>query len=90
VSERPTAEELLARPHALLTRSHLRELGLGRQAIDAVFRALDTVHLPGYSRPLIKARDYIDLIEDCTFGDDVVHPVGNLTHKHPQLRRPAG
>lgn len=40
MSERPTAEQLLERPHAMLTRSHLRELGLGRNAIDAIFRAL--------------------------------------------------
>jgi hypothetical protein len=72
----------------LLTRSDLRELGLQRGAVDAVFRALDVVILPGYSRPLIKVEDYLELISDCTFDDDVVHPVGNLASKHPRLRRP--
>jgi hypothetical protein len=38
---------LLETPGALLSRSHLRELGLERGAVDAVFRALDVVVLPG-------------------------------------------
>lgn len=62
---RPTATELLATPGALLTRSHLRELGLERRAVDAVFRALPVVELPGYSRTLIQVRDYLDLVERC-------------------------
>jgi hypothetical protein len=71
---RRPVEELLEKPHALLTRSHLRELGLERRAIDAVFRELKLVLLPGYSRPLIKAADYLQLIERETYGNDVVHP----------------
>jgi hypothetical protein len=72
---RPTARDLLDRSGALLTRSHLRELGLERRAIDAVFRALPVVAIPGYSRPLIRAADYIDLIERNTFRDDRVRPI---------------
>ena len=54
-NRRRSAAELLQTPGALLTRSHLRELGLERRAIDAVFRTLPVVALPGYSRdpPLI-------------------------------------
>jgi hypothetical protein len=63
---------LLRTPGALLTRSHLRDLGLERRAIDAVFRALPTVHLPGYSRPMIRAADYVELIESSTYRDDRV------------------
>jgi hypothetical protein len=88
MAPKPTVAELLKSPGALLTRSDLRDLGLERGAVDAVFRALDVIILPGYSRPLIKVEDYLELIEDCTFGDDVVHPVGNLAGKHPRLRRP--
>src|SRR3954462_7703845 len=55
------AERLLELPDALLTRSHLRALGLERRAVDAVFRALPVVALPGYSRPLIPAADYLQL-----------------------------
>jgi hypothetical protein len=69
---RPTAAELLATPGALLTRSHLRELGLGRRAVDAVFRALPVVVLPGYSRPLVRAADYLELVERSTYRDDRV------------------
>jgi hypothetical protein len=63
---RPTAAQLLERPDALLTRGHLRELGLERRAIDAVFRSLDVVVIPGYSRPLIRVRDYRALLDKCT------------------------
>jgi hypothetical protein len=69
---RPSPTELLKRPGALLTRSHLRELGLERRAIDAVFRALPVVALPGYSRPLIRAEQYLDLVEEHTYRDDRV------------------
>jgi hypothetical protein len=64
---RPSAAQLLETPDALLTRSHLSELGLERRAIDAVFRACSVVLLPGYSRPLIRAADYRALIEAATF-----------------------
>ena len=50
-----SATELLETSGALLTRTHLRELGLERRAVDAVFRALPVVAFPGYSRPLIRA-----------------------------------
>lgn len=59
----PTATELLHTPDALLSRSHLRALGLERRAVDAVFRALPVVVLPGYSRPLIRVADYLELLE---------------------------
>jgi hypothetical protein len=61
---RPTAAELLREPDAMLSRSHLRELGLERRAIDAAFRGCPVVVLPGYSRPLVRVRDfqaYLDL-----------------------------
>jgi hypothetical protein len=75
VSDRPTAGELLRTPEALLTRSHLRELGLERRAVDAVFRALPTVHLPGYSRPFVRAEDYLGLIAERTYdGRTSVRP----------------
>ncbi len=69
-----TAQELLETPDALLTRTHLRELGLERRAVDAVFRALPVVALPGYSRPLIRADHYRALVERYTYRDDRVRP----------------
>jgi hypothetical protein len=74
VSEQPTAEQLLERPHALLTRSHLRELGLGRNAIDAIFRALPVVAVPGYGRPTIRVEDYLAFLAEHTYADDRVRP----------------
>ena len=71
---RPTAVELLEGPGALLTSTHLRELGLEHRAVDAVFRELPIVVLPGYSRPLIHAEDYRKLIESSTYADDQVRP----------------
>lgn len=67
--------ELLETPGALLTRSHLRGLGLERRAIDAVFRALPVVALPGYSRPMVCVEDYLELVKRNTFRDDRVRPV---------------
>jgi hypothetical protein len=68
----PTAAELLATPGALLTRSHLRELGLGRTAIDAVFRQLDVVVFPGSTRPHVKRDDYLELVGRSTYDDQRV------------------
>ena len=73
-TDRPSPAELLETPGALLTRSHLRGLGLERRAIDAVFRALPVVALPGYSRPLIRAELYLELVEQHTYRDDRVRP----------------
>ena len=79
MSERPSASELLATPEAFLTRSDLRELGLPRWAVDAIFRELDLVLLPGYSRPMIRVEAFLELVERATYGNDVVHPPANRT-----------
>ena len=71
---RPSAEELLRTPDALLTRTDLRDLGHHRRAVDAVFRALPVVVLPGYSRPMVKARDYLALVEHSTYDGTRVRP----------------
>lgn len=73
-ASRPSAAELLETPGALLTRSDLRGLGLERRAIDAVFRALPVVALPGYSRPMVRAEQYLELVEQHTYRDDRVRP----------------
>jgi hypothetical protein len=70
----PVATDLLETPGALLTRTHLRELGLERRAIDAVFRRLPVVSLPGYSRPMIHVEQYLELIRENTYRDDRVRP----------------
>jgi hypothetical protein len=57
-----------------LTRSDLRELGLQRGAVDAVFRALPVVALPGYSRPMVRAEDYLAFVAEHTYRDDRIRP----------------
>jgi hypothetical protein len=86
---RATASELLAVPEALLTRSHLRELGLERRAVDAVFRALPVVSLPGYSRPLVRAADFLELVEASMYRGDRVRPVVQ-TSVIPTGQKPVG
>lgn len=76
MTHRPPASERLRTPDALLTRTDLRELGLERRAVDAVFRALPVIHLPGYRRPMIRAEDYLTFIETHTYRDDRVVPFG--------------
>ncbi len=73
-SRQPSPAKLLETPGALLTRSHLRGLGLERRAIDTVFRALPVVALPGYSRPMIRADEFLELVEQYTYRDDRVRP----------------
>jgi len=74
LDRRPSPTVLLGTPGGMLTRSHLRDLGLERRAIDAVFRALPVISLPGYSRPLVRVEDYLGLIETNTYRDDRVRP----------------
>jgi hypothetical protein len=64
--------ERLGMPEALLSRTDLAALGLPRRAVDAAFRALDVVVLPGYSRPLIVVADYLELVARSTYRDDRV------------------
>jgi hypothetical protein len=65
---RPSAAARLANPGAFFSRGDLRELGLERRAVDAVFRACDIVVLPGYSRPLIRVADYLALLDESTYS----------------------
>ncbi len=77
MSDRPSAGERLGNADAFLSRTDLRELGLERRAVDAVFRACPVVELPGYSRPLIRVEDYRRLLADSTYGSDRVRPCGS-------------
>jgi hypothetical protein len=69
----PSVMQLLETPGAMLTRSHLRELGWERRAVDAIFRECPNVLLPGYSRPVIRAADYLAALERFTDRGDRVH-----------------
>lgn len=72
MSERRPLEDRLRLADAFLSRTDLRTLGLPRRAVDAVFRELDVVVLPGYSRPLVRVADFLELLERSTYRDDRV------------------
>ena len=55
-----------------MSRTDLAALGLPRRAVEAVFRELDVVVLPGYSRPFVRVADYLALVERSTYKDDRV------------------
>lgn len=64
----------LERGEGFLSRSDLAELGLPRRAVDAVFRQLPNVVLPGYARPLIRVDDYQAFVDEHTYRGDRVVP----------------
>ncbi len=68
----PSPRERLANPDAVLSRTDLSALGLPRRAVDAVFRALPVIVLPGYSRPMVRVADYIAYLEKHTYRGDRV------------------
>ena len=41
------------------------------RAVDAVFRACPVVVLPGYSRPVVQVRDYLELLDRSTYDGRV-------------------
>ena len=67
--ERPSASQLLQTPGALLTRTDLRELGLERRAVDAVFKKCPVIVLPGYRRPMVRVEAYQAFLEGSTYCD---------------------
>jgi hypothetical protein len=75
LSDAPAPAERLANPDAFLSRCDLRDLGLQRRAVDAVFRSCPIIVLPGYSRPLIRVGDFLALLEESTYRGDRVRPV---------------
>jgi hypothetical protein len=50
------------------------ETGLGRAAIDAVFRQVPVVVIPGCRKVFAKREDVMALIERSTFNRDRVRP----------------
>jgi len=68
MSERPSLHDRLQDPNAVLTRTDVRNLGWERRGVDAIFRDCATIHLPGYSRPVIKVDAYLAYLERHTYG----------------------
>jgi hypothetical protein len=74
VSERLPVVERIRNPDAVLSRSDLRELGWERRGVDAIFRGCPVVVLPGYSRPVVRAQDYLAWVDEHTYCGDRVRP----------------
>ena len=64
--------ERIENPDAVLSAKDLQALGYQRRAIEAIFRACPTVHLPGYSRTLIRVADYLAFLDEHTYRGDRV------------------
>ena len=82
MSDRPSAATLLGTPGAMLSRSHLRDLGLERRAVDAVFREL----CEGSGAAVVTSREVASIcdlyrsarpakVRSCRFG---LHPLSRL------------
>jgi hypothetical protein len=69
-----SSSERLELRDGFLSRGDLGDLGLPRRAVDAVFRACPVVAFPGYSKPLIRVQDYLELVEQSTYRGDRVRP----------------
>jgi hypothetical protein len=63
----PSAVELLEQGTGFLTRTHLRDLGLERRAVDAVFGHCPVIQFAGYSRPVIEVEAFIAFKEGSTY-----------------------
>jgi hypothetical protein len=42
--------------------------------VDSIFRELDVIFLPGYSRGLVRREDYLAFLAEHSYGDDRVRP----------------
>jgi len=74
----PSAAARLTNCDAVLSRTDLRELGYERRAVDAIFRAVPVISLPGYSRPLIRVADFERFLTEHMYSNGVprVRPSG--------------
>lgn len=55
----------------LLDRKRLaEEMGVPRSVVDAVFRAVPIVALPGLRKPMVRRSDVLELLEASTYLDD--------------------
>jgi hypothetical protein len=70
---RPPVEELLRCPDAYLHRGDLFALGLGRRAVDAIFKAIGQ-DVPGCSRPVVNVGDWLTYREEFTHRGGRIRP----------------
>jgi hypothetical protein len=70
VSDRPDVGDL----PAFVGRSDLVALGFGRAAVDAIFRELPVVVLPGVRRVYVHRDGVVALLAEHTYAGDRVRP----------------
>jgi hypothetical protein len=89
VAPKPTAADLLRTSGAVLTSSHLKELGWTRTHIDAIWRACPMIVLPGTRRPVLRVEDYLAWLEEHTYRNEeprVQPPFQSLAGPSPTER----
>jgi hypothetical protein len=59
---------------AFVTRGDLEALGLGRRAIDGLFRALPVVTFPDVRRMFLRREDVARYVEAHTYPSDELRP----------------
>jgi hypothetical protein len=59
---------------AFCTRADLESLGFGRRAVDALFRAIPVVSLPGVRRVYLRRQDVEAYLEQHTYTADELRP----------------
>jgi len=63
-----SVDRLLKNPDAMLTRTHLEQLGYKRRAIDSIFLNVpEVVLIKGYRRPMIRVKVYLAFISASTY-----------------------
>jgi hypothetical protein len=73
---RPAIDELLRRPGAVLYRGDFFALGLGRRAVDAIFKEIGR-ELPGCRRPVVFVEDWLAFKASLTYRSaERVRPIG--------------
>jgi hypothetical protein len=60
---------------AFVSRRHLLALGFGRSAVDAIFRALPVVAVPGVRRVCVARDALVAYLARHTYADDRVRPL---------------
>jgi hypothetical protein len=69
VTERRAASELLEQGTGVLDSTHLAELGWSQRGIEALWRDLPVIDVPGFSRPLVRVEAYLAFLEENTYCD---------------------
>ena len=72
--------DVTSRLPELLDRKRLAcEIGVGRATVDAIFRALPVISLPGHRKVFVRRKDVYELLEANTFRNQSVRSTWNAS-----------